>query len=218
MRYQAVIFDMGDIFFDATIWRRWLAEHLQALGTEIDYPGLCRSWDAKLVDVYMGRRVYWDAFCEFLGELGLRSGDIEHTIAACRQKAAEIENRTLFDGVAETLRQLSQKRVKLAVLSDTESHESRVRQRLADLGIEKRFDAVVTSIDIGHVKPEPAAFAAVLDRLKVEAGASIFVGHDCDELEGAMRCGLTAVAFNYHDDVPANHYIEHFSQLIELVE
>ena len=119
--------------------------------------------------------------------------------------------------MAETLAALKAEGLKLAVLSDTESRETRVRKRLATLGIDRYFDAVLTSIDIGHVKPSPEAYATALRRLNVGAAETIFVGHDQDELDGARRCGLTAVAFNHDEGVVANRYIRHFDELVPIV-
>jgi putative hydrolase of the HAD superfamily len=212
--FTAVIFDMGDVFFDATAWRKSLTRQLQSLGVAVEYAELCRRWEAKLVAVYLGRRKYWDAFGEFLADFGLTQKDIDDTTAFARRKATEVEKRTLFDGVAETLAGLKARGLKLAVLSDTESGEAAVRRRLAELGIERYFDAVVASVDIGHVKPEAEAFAAALSRLNVAASEAMFVGHDADELEGAMRCGLTAVAYNYEAAAPADRHISHFSELL----
>jgi HAD superfamily hydrolase (TIGR01509 family) len=178
---------------------------------------LCDRWEAKLVPVYLGRRDYWESFREFLGELGLAPHALAEVLDFARRKAAEVEQRTLFDGVGETLAALKARGLKLAVLSDTESRETRVRRRLAELGIEQHFDAVVTSIDIGCVKPQPEAFAAVLDRLHVSAAEAMFVGHDADELQGARQSGLTAVAFNHDDGVPANCYAKRFGDLLQLV-
>jgi HAD superfamily hydrolase (TIGR01509 family) len=216
--FRAIIFDMGDVFFDATPWRRALAARLQGLGVKIDYRQLCQGWEAKLVAVYLGRQEYWAALAEFLAELGLSESSVADTIAFARDGAAAVERRTLFDGVAETLNSLKSKGLKLAVLSDTESSEARVRRRLADMGIEHCFDAVVTSIDIGHVKPEREAFAAALDRLHASAGEAIFVGHDADELEGAKQSGLTAVAYNYEAGVVADHRLDHFRDLLQLAD
>jgi len=217
LRYEAVIFDMGDIFFDAGVWRRALVAHLRRLGVDIDYPRLCERWEAKLVDVYVGRREYWSAFREFLDDLGLGPADAEDTIAFARNKAAGLEDRVLFDGVVETLAELHGMGVKLAVLSDTESREQRVRQRLADLHIEQYFDAVITSADIGHVKPEREAFAAAAAALGVGLQRCAFVGHDVDELAGARDAGLLAIAFNHPPDAPADTYIRHFRELKEVL-
>jgi HAD superfamily hydrolase (TIGR01509 family) len=219
MRYAAIIFDMGDIFFDATQWRRALVAHLQSVGIDIDYPELCCRWEEKLVDVYLGGCEYWEALGEFLGDLGVREEVFEDVIGAARQKAAEVgQRRTLFEGVAETLAALKQSGVRLAVLSDTESREPRVRQVLAELGIEPCFDAVVASRDIGRVKPEAEAYAIALQRLGATADQALFVGHDADELAGAIAAGIIAVAYNYEPGVRADHYLRHFRELLPLID
>ncbi len=213
MPYSAIIFDMGDIFFDATPWRRALTAHLQSVGAEIDYDELCRRWEAALVDVYVGRAEYWPTLGSFLDELGLTPAQVDQALAFARDKAGQVEQRTLFDGVGETLAALKQRGIKLAVLSDTESRESKVRSRLADLGIEQYFDAVITSIDVGHVKPEPEAYQAALDALGVNAEQAVFVGHDEDELCGAIHCGLLAVAFNGTEGISCDLAVGQFSDL-----
>jgi HAD superfamily hydrolase (TIGR01509 family) len=207
---------MGDVFFDATPWRRAVVDCLRQNGVAMDYPGFCRRWEAKLVPVYLGRQAYWDAFGELLVELGLPQAARGEVLAFAHERAREAENRILFEGVAETLARLQQAGLRLAVLSDTESREPRVRQRLARLGIEACFDAVVTSIDIGEVKPSPAAYAAALDRLRVTAAEAVFVGHDEEELAGARRCGLTTVAFNHESGTPADYHLRHFKELLSL--
>ena len=189
------------------------------MGIDIDYPELCRRWEEKLVNVYVGRREYWDALGEFLGEIGVGEDVFEEVIGAARQKAVEVgQGRALFDGVAETLAALKRAGVRLAVLSDTESREPRVRQVLAELGIEPCFDAVVASRDIGHVKPEAEAYAVALQRLGATSDQTLFVGHDAEELNGAMAAGLSAAAYNYEPGVRADHYLRHFSDLFPLVE
>lgn len=216
--YAAVVFDMGDVLFDATAWRRAITRYLQRAAVEIDYPQLCRRWEAKLVDVYLARREYWEAFRELMADFQLEDDRLEEAVAFAQRKAAQSESRTLFDGVAETLARLKAMGLKLAVLSDTESRESRVRRRLADLGIEDCFHAVVSSVDVGHVKPDPRAYAAAMARLNVTPAETIFVGHDAEELEGAMRAGLTAVAFNDEHGAKAHHHISHFHELLGLVD
>ncbi len=214
MPFDAIIFDMGDIFFDATPWRRAVSAALVERGAPIDFAEFVRRWEAELVPVYLGRKPYWDAFVDLLAGFSLDAARREEVAAIAREKARAAERRTLFPGVAETLAELHRRGVKLAVLSDTESREPRVRERLAAMEIEDYFDAVVTSIDIGYVKPMPEAFAAALGRLGVEKNAAAFVGHDEDELTGATAFGLTAIAYNYTPGVAADHYLNDFSELL----
>ena len=93
MPYSAVVFDMGDIFFDATKWRRAMTACLQQEGVAIDYQAFCRQWEAKLVDVYLGCRDYWDAFHEFIADFRLsqqaaeRAGSISRRPKPPRSKS-----------------------------------------------------------------------------------------------------------------------------------
>lgn len=178
MSLRGILFDMGDIFYDATPWRRTITAALVERGVAIEFPEFVRRWEAELVPVYLGRKPYWDAFGELLDAFALEAVRRAEIVAIARDKARAVEQRTLFPGVAETLAELHHRGIKLAVLSDTESREARVRERLSAMGIERFFDAVVTSVDIGFVKPMPEAFAAALGRIGIAKQDAAFVGHD----------------------------------------
>jgi HAD superfamily hydrolase (TIGR01509 family) len=217
MTYDAVIFDMGDIFYDATLWRKGLVVFLQQRGIDIDFPTLRDQWEAKLVAVYLAKRPYWEAFEEFLHDMGLDDAGVAEGIAFALAKAKEVRQTPLYPQVADTLKTLHDGGVKLAVLSDTESPEAKVRARLTEFEINEYFDVVLTSVDIGHVKPEAEAFQRALNALGVTKERACFVAHDDDELTGALAFGITAVAFNFEPGVPADHYLDEFGQLTPLV-
>ena len=171
MRYSAVIFDMGDIFFDATQWRRSLTACLQSHGVAIDYPTFAgsgrRNWS----------RSTWAAAITgmpFAGDCqpGPYRRGSQEVVDFASAKAAEVEQRTLFDGVAETLPRLESGRPEVGRALRHRKPRPRVRRRLAKLGIDQHFDAVLTSMDIGYVKPSREAYAAALSRLGVRAGRS----------------------------------------------
>lgn len=218
MKCRAVIFDVGDVFYDATPWRRWLTGRLQAEGITIDYPSLCTRWEDQLVPVYRGQRPYWHAFRDLLAELRLPEAAAGCIEAAARDKAAAVAEAPLFEGVPETLAALHVRGIRLAVLSDTESLEQAVRDRLKRWEIGRYFHAVVTSAATGYVKPEPQAYAEAMSRLAVAPAESVFVGHDPGELRGAMAAGLTAIAFNNDTPVPARYHIRRFQDLLDLLD
>ncbi len=218
MRFEGLIFDMGDVFFDATPWRRWLTDRLQSLGVKITYDQLVEKWESLLVDVYCGRADYWKRFDELLASVGLDVKLARPLAADARDKGKEVQvDRKPFDGVGETLARLKAEGVKLAVLSDTESSGEEVRAGLRQLGLDQYFDAVITSRDIGYAKPAREAYQAAADALAVAADRCGFVGHDADELIGAEKAGLCAIAFNCDPALPADAYIQQFSDLGNLV-
>ena len=44
------------------------AGRLREEGVAIEFPEFVRRWETKLVEVYLGRREYWGALAELLGE------------------------------------------------------------------------------------------------------------------------------------------------------
>ena len=209
---------MGDILYDASLWRKWLTKELNAKGVEIDYAGLVETWEGFLVDVYKGRAEYWSQFQAMLKDLKLTA-----EAAQSMQEQAQDQGRQLaaerkpMPGVPDTLRQLKERGVVLAALSDNESGEAGIRKTLKQLTIEHYFDAVVSSCEIGHVKPEPEAFDHAINATGVEKAECGFVAHDIDELSGAQAHDLFAIGYNYHPNAPADHFIDDFSELLELI-
>ncbi len=214
---RGIIFDMGDILYDASIWRKWLCGKLNEHSIVVDYTGFIQKWEELLIDVYEGKANYWNRFTDLLDYYGLPKREQEKLIPLAKQKALDVQKeRRLFEGVQDTLKTLKTK-AKLAVLSDNESGELKVRSILNDLDIEDYFASVVTSADIGFAKPNPEAYKITAGKLGLLLENCAFVGHDVDELEGAIDAGLFAIAYNAENDVPAHKKIEHFSELLNLV-
>lgn len=216
---SALIFDVGDILFDATAWRRWLAEELSRRGNEVTYPELVHSWEGLLVDVYKGQADYWDAFAKLTLHFGVAQEDITEIVERAKQKGQAVQkDRSPMPQVPETLKQLHAAGIILVALSDTESGEKGVRRILDQLGIQQYFSAVAASFDIGHAKPEPEAFDYAIQATGVPKSQCGFVAHDIDELEGAQKHDLFAIGYNYHPAAPADVYIENFSELLNLID
>jgi putative hydrolase of the HAD superfamily len=218
LRFDGIVFDMGDIFYDATPWRRWLTSELNSRGVPCSYEALVTRWEKLLVDVYCGRASYWERFAELLESLEVSSsGALEVTSEARVRAEAVQQNRRLFDGIATTLARLDDMGLRLGVLTDTESTEARIRATLDSFDIGRHFDAVVSSRDIGHAKPERAAFEAAVHAMGVAVAGCAFVGHDPEELDGAKSVGLHTIAYNHADGVTADVHLKDFSDLISVV-
>lgn len=218
IRLKALIFDVGDILYDASVWRKWLTEELISQGVVVTYPQLVEVWERLLVDVYKARAKYWERFDELLAFFELDAEQIGRMTTLAREKGRQVQaERRPMPQVPETLQQLAERGVRLVALSDTESDESGIRRTLRQLGIEQHFQAVVASSVIGHVKPEPEAFDAAIAATECPKVACGFVAHDVDELAGAMQHRLFSIAYNYHPDAPADIHICHFRELLELV-
>jgi putative hydrolase of the HAD superfamily len=93
---------------------------------------------------------------------------------------------TPVPGAIETLERLAA-HTRLAVVANWDSS---LHEHLARLGLDRYFDAVVTSAEAGAAKPDPAIFLAALRRLDVEPARALHVGDEPIDEEGALAAGM----------------------------
>jgi HAD superfamily hydrolase (TIGR01509 family) len=216
---QGLLFDMGDVLCDATLWRRWLLQLLGRLGLHTHYRSFFYIWDHDyLVDVHCGQRVFGEAFSAFLLSAGLSRGQIDEVQAACKTRRDQWEaTARLLPGVKSTLYRLHGQQLTLGVLSDSEHSGEVLASRLERLGLHGLFTAVVSSVDIGRTKPDPTCYQTALEAMRMDRDRVAYVGHDAEELAGAARFGLTTIAFNYDQESQADVYLHRFEGLLDLL-
>ncbi len=83
----------------------------------------------------------------------------------------------------------------LAVLATNQQDHRRAWMREA-LGLDRHFDRVFYSCDMGLLKPDPAYFRHILDDLGLGAHEAAFVDDSADNVESARSVGIRAV---HHD-------------------
>jgi HAD superfamily hydrolase (TIGR01549 family) len=103
-------------------------------------------------------------------------------------------NRRLVAGAGELLEALHG-RTKLAIVTNNSVTEQ--WDKLHNLGVAGRFDAVLISEEIGITKPHRAIFDAALSRLHCAQGDAVMVGDNWEaDVIGARAAGIAAVWFN----------------------
>ncbi len=211
----AVLFDLGDVLYDATVWRRWLLHTLARLGLHARYRSLFYLWDHDFLEtVHRGQRDYDEAFRAFLRAAGLTPPQVEEVEAASRTQRREIARTARpLPGVRATLERLQQMSLRLGIVSDSESTADELRWRLDRWGLASHFTTIVSSRDLGLCKPDPRCYYAALERLDTKPDRAVFVGHDIEELDGARAIGLRTVAFNYEPGARADVFLERFAAL-----
>ncbi len=219
-RFDGLLFDMGDVLYDATVWRRWLFKLLRRIGLDIDYHRLFRIWDADFLEsVHRGERPYGEGFTEFLASLGLSTAQIDEVHAASQLHKHDLESGARpFPGVRSTITRLSAAGTSLGVLSDSECTAIELERRLDRLGLGGRFPVIVSSIDLRRVKPDPVCYRTALSLMELPARQVAFIGHDVEELGGAKAVGMATIAFNRDPGASADFIIERFNELLRFVD
>jgi HAD superfamily hydrolase (TIGR01549 family) len=199
MKYKAILYDLGDIFFEAHLWREWNYHELTALGYFTgSFAEFYDLYDSFLERIYTNdsRETYEQTFGRFLQQCGFHD-DGTFTARSFREKKRLEDTRTLYDGVVETLAYVRAHDIKNVIVTDNESGEADIRRGiLSKFSIDQFIDLCVTSRDVGATKPDPKIYFHALDRLGMTCSEVIFVGHDKDELDGAASIGIATAAYN----------------------
>lgn len=94
----------------------------------------------------------------------------------------------------EILKELSRKKYKLGVITNTWHSRDFVNKVLKKLKIKKYFDVLIVSSEEGTFKPNPGLFAKALKRVKVVPKNAIFVGNELEaDIYGAEGACLKTI-------------------------
>jgi putative hydrolase of the HAD superfamily len=120
----------------------------------------------------------------------------------------------LYDDVAPALRVLAASGLKLGLISNSHRPLDAFQEYFDLQGL---IGGAVSSSDHGFMKPHPSIFESALNRLGVEAGASVMVGDSfTHDIVGAQRTGMHGVLVHRSDDPAPDHGVPVVRSLMEL--
>jgi len=125
----------------------------------------------------------------------------------------------------EVLRELKMRGIKLALVTNTSFSTRSIRGILKNVGLDL-FDIILSSSDLGLVKPQAEIFRALKSELSLNGDQIIHVGDSCyHDVIGAMRSGLKAVHYTKLAHLRGSEVncgklprIESLWQLLEIIE
>jgi FMN phosphatase YigB (HAD superfamily) len=217
---KAVLYDLGDIFFEAHLWRKWMWERLmEVTGHRWTFREFYELYESWIKNVYEGNAGYEENYLNFLKSLNISNPD-EFLAESFEKKKYVEKNRKLFPGVKKTLKKLKDCGIMNIIMTDNEKTAVGVRKEvLQKFLIDHLINKVYTSLDLGITKPDPASFSHILSDLELHKSGVIFVGHDADEINGAKKFGIKVIEFNNYlkNKTNADYRIKRFSQIHEIV-
>jgi putative hydrolase of the HAD superfamily len=100
----------------------------------------------------------------------------------------------------EVLAELKKKGFRLGIITNTiTSREEHVRIALRKIDLEKFFTLILTSVDVGHEKPDERIFMTALKALKVKPLEAVMVGNRVEtDVVGGNRVGMKTVLFKWN--------------------
>jgi putative hydrolase of the HAD superfamily len=116
-----------------------------------------------------------------------------------------VENTLLFPEVLEMLQALTDRGLKLGIVTNS-FHPITVRDlEITAHGLADFFpDCRVTAADVGYLKPHPEIFEFALKKLGVTTDEAVFVGDNAvADIAGAQGAGMYAIQRRIRDRIPA---------------
>jgi putative hydrolase of the HAD superfamily len=144
-------------------------------------------------------------FGSILEAWGLDSA--EHSDAAIEAYFSFFQQRLCaYPETVQVLGNLRTNGIPTGILTDVPYGMPRefVQRDIVRAGIADLFDALLTSVEVGVRKPEPAGYYELAKQLGVEPGQMLYVGNEPKDVIGARQAGALA-AFLDRDGTGENH-------------
>lgn len=102
--------------------------------------------------------------------------------------------RTMFDDAFPTLDWLRHAGVRIGCVTNRVFGGPRFDEELRELGLDRYFEAVAVSCDLGYMKPHPKIFEHVFDKMGIAPGETAMVGDSLRaDVEAAQALGMVSI-------------------------
>lgn len=183
--YDTVVFDLGNVLIrwdPRLLYRQLLPDDdaVEEFFAEVDFAAWNHAQDAG--------RPFAQAVAEHAARFPHRRG----LLAAYQERFAETLGGAIEGSVA-ILEELRERKVRLLALTNWSAELFPVARENFDFL--KIFEGIVVSGEEGVAKPDPRAFALLLERHGVDPARAVFVDDAPRNVAAAADAGLTALRF-----------------------
>lgn len=175
MKFKAIVFDWDGTLFDS-ISSCW--EVYQEVFDEFKIPRIALE---------QFREEFIGDYHEYYLFKGIKENDLRKVDELWRRLFSK-KKVSLFSHVHSTLKQLHERKVKIALVSNGDG--ARIREELKQHRIFSFFNAIVTSDDVKQFKPSPNGIIIALKRLGVKKNEVLYVGDSEDDVRAGKRAGI----------------------------
>ena len=174
--YSVIIFDFFDVI-RTDAYRVWLDLHNYRLdGIFLESVQRMDRGDISLT--------------EFLDILGGISGQTRKQVQTDMDNGAKLDYEVL-----DIIQKLGNS-FKIGLLSNAPSDF--LRNLLGQYDLEKYFDVIVISSEVGLIKPHPEIFTHILEKMEVTADKAIFIDDNQRNIIGAENVGIKSILYKDH--------------------
>lgn len=187
---------------------------LKSIGLPAPADELVSTWVGHGANVLTERALNWAGITPSPTELArFRSAFDRYYVDTIEQGSQ------LYPGVIETLEQLKQHKLKMAVVTNKPSPF--VPPLLAQLKIAQYFSVAIGADDVVIRKPHPAPMYLILGKLGLRANELLFVGDSRNDIEAAKAAGCLTMGvtygYNFGEQIALSkpdYIVDHFNDVL----
>jgi HAD superfamily hydrolase (TIGR01509 family) len=221
MQLYIAIFDVNGVLLDPEPQKKYfLSKELELFnknGRKLSLTQINTAWKSAVRGMGIGPEELLAARLRFLEKLGMPKSIIPELEALDKES---FKHYTPMEPAEhEVLRKIKKLGVYIAALTDTIHTASDKKLMMEAAGLSNMIDGIFVPDDVGHRKPDPEAYKAVLESFKAEPENAIFIGHEADEIKGAKLLGITTISYKSNikaADYAANSFNDIFHIIKEL--
>jgi len=212
--YKAVFFDVGNtLLMPFPSVAGICAEVLSWRGHEVDPTKLTQAVafaDETYEQRYREDDSFWmkeadtakfwiELYALMLDEVGLE-GELNDLAEDIYHEFGDGERWQPYPDVVPTLERLSNLGYRIGLVSNW---DTRLTSISIDTGLSRYVDFVVSSANVGYLKPQPEIFELALERADAEPQETLHIGdHYYADIMGARSVGITPVLLDRHGLAP----------------
>lgn len=214
---DALFFDAGGVLWDLkpSVGDLFEAE-ISARGHDVSRSDLDaalleadRLMDERFAAIGGDETAFWEEYDRIvLDRLGVgidRGGFATALRERIKAAADRVENWVPFPDAVPTLQAVRRRDFKVGLISNATELARRV---LKNLDMERYFDIVVISDEVGVRKPDPRIFRLALGHARAAPSRALYIGDKpATDVRGAMGAGMTAVLIDRHCTFPDSQFI-----------
>lgn len=188
MSIRAICFDLDGVYFTGVgkqSFHKALSEEYGASPEAVDAFMYRSDAMAQLVRGTITPAVFFE---EMRATLGITASDDQLAARWVRDYVVDPE-------IERLVHQVREQGYKTCVC--TNNNSIRLTPLIETFHLREKFDVIISSHEVGHTKPEPEIFSALLTALNVEPEELLYADDNPARLEGAQELGIQT--FVYQD-------------------
>jgi FMN phosphatase YigB (HAD superfamily) len=207
-KLEAILSDGGNILFND----RSESEAIYKFCREYDIVSSPREYDTAFEQRFgMKYRTFEaytkeDAVTDFL-EYMERQDLVGEAVGRLAEVKAQKKSQTLFPGVKDALETIHSAGIPYIIMTDAGKPGAKLTKFLDRWEIGDVVTDIISSVDVGTVKPDPQFFDYVLTKHNIDPERFVFIAHAADELQ-VYELGYAVLACNPDRNVKGKGFVE----------